>query len=107
MGDIIEFPNLHQENKSDLEALIDKAMNGIPAKDREKLKFQLIKTIDSYDVFFTTWSITLPKGAAEQTKKQLYDIAHQEHSRKMKMLADIIRLKIESLVNDYYQKQPL
>ena len=84
MGDIVEFPNKHQENKSDLEGLIDKAMEGIPDKDREKLKFALIKTIDSYDGFFTTWSISIPKGSDEKVKKQLYDIAHQEHSRKKK-----------------------
>ncbi len=102
MGEIVEFPAKHSENRSDLEALIDKAMKGIPEKDREKLKFELIKTIDSYDGFFTTWTLSLPKNAGEKTKKQLYDIAHQEHSRKMAMLADIIRLKIENLVNAYH-----
>jgi hypothetical protein len=101
MGEIVEFPAKHKENRSNLEGLIDKAMKGIPEKDRERLKFELIKTIDSYDGFFTTWSITLPKEVEEKTKKQLYDIAHQEHARKMKMLADIIRLKIDNLVNEY------
>ena len=105
MDNIIEFPNKQQQQRSDLEAIIDKAMEGIPERDREKLKFELIKTIDSYDSFFTTWSLTLPKGGDETMKKQLYDIAHQEHSRKMKMLGDIIRLKIENLVNDYFRKQ--
>ena len=75
-----------------------------PKKDREKLRFELIKTIDSYDPYFTEWSLTLPENGGDLLKQQIYDIAHQEHDRKMRMLADIIRLKIKVLVTDYQQQ---
>lgn len=101
---VILFPVQHQQDKSSLEDVIDKAMSKVPAKDREKLKFELIKTIDGYDSFFTEWTLKVPKDCGEDFKKQIYDIARQEHERKMLMLADIIKLKIEALVNEYFGK---
>lgn len=101
MSNIIEFPGRKKQSKSDLEAVIDQALSQIPVKRREKLKFELLKTIDSYDAFFTTWSLSIPKGASEAFKKQIYDIARQEHERKMMMLSEIIKLKIQVLVNEY------
>ncbi len=104
MSKIIQFPVQQKQNKSDLEVVIDKALSKVPGKDREKLKFQLIKTIDSYDTFFTEWSLSVPKEGSEDLKKQLYGIAHQEHARKMSMLADIIKLKIQVLVAEYQRR---
>lgn len=102
MTKIIQFPLSPKQKNSDLEAVIDDALQEIPnAKDREKLKFELIKTVDSYDAFFTEWSLSVPKDSSEELKKQIYDIAHQEHGRKMRMLADIIALKIKVLVAEY------
>ena len=103
MSNIIEFPATSQKNSSDLEALIDKELSKVRAKDREKLKFELIKMIDSYDAFFTEWRLTLPAEGEAQLKKELYDIAHIEHQRKMRMLSDIIRLKIKLMVCEYYR----
>jgi len=104
MSKVIPFPVPQKQNKSDLEAVIDTALSTIPEQDQEKLKFELIKTIDSYDAFFTEWSLSVPKEGSEALKKQLYDIAHQEHDRKMRMLADIIKLKIQVLVAEYRQR---
>ena len=104
MSEIIQFPVSNKQQKSDLDAVIDEALRAIPKKDREKLKFELIKTIDSYDTFFTEWSLTLPKDSSETLRKQIYDIAHQEHERKMRMLKDIMRLKIKVLVAEYQQR---
>jgi hypothetical protein len=101
MSKIIQFPVSKKKKSSDLEAVIDRALSAIPEKDREKVKFELIKTIDSYDEFFTEWSLNIPKDCNEDLKKQIYDIAHQEHDRKMRMLADIIKLKIQVLVAEY------
>ncbi len=101
MSKIIEFPVLKAEKTSDLELVIDKALVAIPKSDREKLRFELVKYIDSYDAFFTEWTLDLPEGSSELFKKQIYDIARQEHERKMMMLADIIRLRIKVLVADY------
>lgn len=103
MSKVIEFPIPKKQN-SDLESVIDKALSGIPKKDQEKLRFELIKTVDSYDAFFTEWSLTMPADSSETLRKQVYDIARQEHERKMRMLADIIRLKIKVLVAEYHQK---
>lgn len=103
MSEIIPFPIPKKPPGSELDAVIDKALASVPEKDREKLKFELIKTIDSYDGFFTEWSLSVPEDAQENLKKQIYDIAHQEHDRKMRMLADIIRLKIKVLVAQYRQ----
>ena len=105
MSEIIQFPVSNKQPKSDLDAVIDEALRAIPKKDREKLKFDLIKTIDSYDAFFTEWSLNLPDGSHEKFRKQIYDIAHQEHDRKMRMLKDIMKLKIKVLVAEYHQRK--
>lgn len=105
MSKIIDFPVKNTKNRSELESLIDQALVAIPARDRERLKFELIKTIDRYDGFFTEWSLQLPKDTDKQTLNQLDDIAHREHGRKLRMLADIIKLKIENLVNAYHHHQ--
>ena len=107
MSKIIQFPISNKQQSSDLETVIDIALSAIPKRDREKLRFELIKTVDSYDSFFTEWSLTVPADSHETLKKQIYDIAHQEHERKMRMLADIIRLKIKVLVAEYRQGAPL
>ena len=103
MSKIIQFPISNKQHTSDLEAVIDKALSGIPKHDREKLRFELVKTIDSYDSFFTEWSLQIPENSDETLKKQIYDIAHQEHAKKMRMLADIIRLKIRVLAAEYHR----
>lgn len=103
MSEIIQFPVSSNQNKSDLEVVINEELKAIPKKDREKLKFELIKMIDSYDAFFTEWSLSLPKDSNETLRKQIYDIAHQEHDRKMLMLKDIMKLKIKVLVAEYWQ----
>jgi hypothetical protein len=104
MSEIIQFPVSNKQQNSDQDATIEEALKAIPKKDREKLRFELIKTIDSYDGFFTQWSLSLPKDSSETLRKQIYDIAHQEHDRKMRMLKDIIRLKIKVLVAEYHQR---
>lgn len=76
----------------------------IPKKDREKIKFEILKLIDSYDDFFTEWNLSLPKDSSEAFRKQIYDISHQEHERKMRMLKDIMRLKTKVLVAEYYRR---
>ena len=105
MSEIIQFPDLNKQQKSDRETTIDEELKAIPKKDREKIRFELLKMIDSYDDFFTEWTIRLPKDSDERLRKQLYDIAHQEHDRKMRMLKDIIRLKLKVLVAEYYQRK--
>ena len=105
MSEIIQFPIQGKQQSSDLEAVIDKALSVIPKHDREKLRFELVKTIDSYDGYFTEWSLNVPPESSETFKKQIYDVAHQEHDRKMRMLDDIIKLKIQVLVADYYKKR--
>jgi len=103
MSEIIQFPISNKQQKSDIDAVIDETLSVIPKKDREKLRFELIKTIDSYDAFFTEWCLSLPEDSNETLRKQIYDIAHQEHDRKMRMLKDIMRLKIKVLVAEYRQ----
>lgn len=103
MSEIIQFPVPKKQQTLDLEGVVDKALSSIPKKDQGKLKFELIKTIDSYDGFFTEWSLSVPEDGSATLKQQIYDIAHQEHERKMRMLADIIRLKIKVLVAEYHQ----
>lgn len=105
MSEIIQFPVSNKQQKSDLDAVIDEVLSAIPRKDREKLRFELIKTIDSYDAFFTEWSLSLPEDSNETLRKQIYDIAHQEHDRKMRMLKDIMRLEIKVLVAEYHQRK--
>lgn len=105
MSEIIQFPVQSKQKNPDLEAVIDKALSTIPEREREKIRFDLIKTVDGYDAFFTEWSLSIPSESNETLKKQIYDIAHQEHDRKMRMLADIIRLKIQVLVAQYHQRR--
>ncbi|MBD9356088.1 hypothetical protein [Methylomonas albis] len=105
MSEIIPFPVSNRQQKSDLDLVIDEALKVIPRQDREKLRFELIKTIDSYDAFFTEWSLNLPEDSHETFRKQIYDIAHQEHDRKLRMLKDIMRLKIKVLVAEYQQRK--
>ena len=108
MSTIIQFPEVNRKSHSEfagVEAVIDKALTDIPKKDREKIRFELIKVIDGFDDFFTQWSLTVPADADETFKQQIYDIAHQEHSRKMRMLAEITRLRIKVLVAEYNQSK--
>jgi hypothetical protein len=105
MSEIIQFPVPNKQQKSDLDAVIDETLRTIPRHDREKLRFELIKTIDSYDAFFSEWSFSLPEDSNETLRKQIYDIAHQEHDRKIRMLKDIMRLKIKVLVAEYQQRK--
>lgn len=100
---IIQLPLTNKFQNSDLEQVIERELEAVPMQDREKLRFELIKTIDSYDPYFTQWTLTLSENVDETLKKQIYDIAHQEHDRKMNMLADIIKLKIQVLVAEYNQ----
>lgn len=104
MSKIIQFPVPKKKQNLDLEAVIEKSLHSIPKKDREKLKFELIKTIDSYDSFFTEWTLSIPANSSDELKQQIYDIAHAEHERKMRMLGDIIKLKIKVLVADYHHR---
>ena len=105
MSEIIQFPVSNKQQDSDRDAAIDEALKAIPKKDREKIRFELIKTIDSYDGFFTEWSLSLPEDSNETLRKQIYDIAHLEHERKMRMLKDIMKLKIKVLVAEYHQRK--
>jgi hypothetical protein len=105
MSEIIQVPGSNKQQNSDRDAAINEELKSIPKKDREKIRFELIKMIDSYDGFFTEWTINLPEGSDETFKKQLYDIAHQEHDRKMRMLKDMMRLKIKVLVAEYHQRK--
>jgi hypothetical protein len=105
MSEILQFPGTGKQHGSDVESAIEKALNGLPKPDKEKIRFELIKTIDHYDGFFTVWSLNVPEDADETFKKQIYDIAHQEHARKMQMLDDIVKLKVRLLVAEYYQRR--
>lgn len=105
MSKIVQFPVSHEQQKSDLDAVIDETLLSVPKHDREKLRFDLIKTIDSYGAFFTEWPLNLPKDCDETLRKQIYDIAHQEHGRKMRMLKDIMQLKIKVLVAEYQKRK--
>ncbi len=105
MSKIVQFPVSYEQQKSDLDAVIDETLLAVPKNDREKLRFDLIKTIDSYGAFFTEWSLNLPKDGDETLRKQIYDIAHQEHGRKMRMLKDIMQLKIKVLVAEYQKRK--
>lgn len=101
MTQIIEFPIQNNQQLHDQDADIEAVLASVPAKDREKIRFELIKTIDSYDSFFTQWTLSIPENAEEAFKKQIYDLAHQEHGRKMRMLRDIMLLKVKVLVAEY------
>lgn len=101
MSQIIEFPIPASHSKREYDADIEEALACIPPKSREKLRFELIKTVDSYDGYFTQWSLSLPENTDETLKKQIYDLAHQEHGRKMRMLKDIMLFKAKVLVSEY------
>ena len=103
MSTVIPFPVKSTKKGSDIDTVIEETLISIPKGDREKIRFELVKTIDSYDPFFSEWVITIPEDSTEELKKQIYDIARQEHERKMMMLADIVRLKIKVLVDEYHR----
>lgn len=105
MSEILQFPVSNKQQNSDHDSVIEQELKSIPKKDREKIRFELVKTIDSYDGFFTEWPLSLPEDSNETLRKQLYDIAHQEHDRKMRMLKDIMRLKAKVLVTEYHQRK--
>ncbi|WP_412479489.1 hypothetical protein [Azonexus sp. IMCC34839] len=105
MTHIIEFPIANNLRGHDYDADIDEILASIPPKSREKLRFELIKTIDSYDTYFTQWSLSFPEGCDETLRKQIYDLAHQEHGRKMRMLKDIMRLKAMVLVSEFHKSR--
>ena len=98
MSQIIHFPLANAQRSHDYDTDIEEALKSIPSKDREKLRFELIKTIDSYDAFFTQWSLSFSDNGDEALKKPIYDIAHQEYGRKVRMLKDIMVLKAKVLV---------
>ena len=105
MTRIIEFPIANNLRSHDYDADIDEILASVPPKSREKLRFELIKTIDSYDAYFTQWSLSFPETCDETLRKQIYDLAHQEHGRKMRMLKDIMRLKAMVLVSEYHKSK--
>ena len=104
MSEIIQFPTPNKQQNSEIDEIIEQELMAIAERDRAKLRFELIKTIDSYDSFFTEWNLTIPEDCDEIFRKQIYDIAHSEHERKMRMLKDIMKLKIKELVSEYYRK---
>jgi len=101
MAQIIEFPIPNNQRSRDYDADIEEILASAPSKSREKLRFELIKMIDSYDACFTPWSLIFPEACDETLKKQIYDLAHQEHGRKIRMLKDIMLLKAKVLVSEY------
>ena len=105
MTHIIEFPIANNPRSHDYDADIDEILASVPPKRREKLRFELIKTIDSYDAYFTQWSLSFPEACDETLRKQIYDLAHQEHGRKMRMLKDIMRFKAMILVSEYHKSK--
>lgn len=105
MTHIIEFPIANNLRGHDYDADIDEILASIPPKSREKIRFELIKTIDSYDTYFTQWSLSFPEACDETLRKQIYDLAHQEHGRKMRMLKDIMRLKAMVLVSEFHKSR--
>ena len=105
MTRIIEFPIANNLRSHDYDADIDEILASVPPKSREKLRFELIKTIDGYGANFTQWSLSFPEACDETLRKQIYDLAHQEHGRKMRMLKDIMRLKAMVLVSQYHKSK--
>src|SRR5664279_1284696 len=99
MTQIIDFPAPNNQRNHDYDADIEAVLASIPLKNREKLRFELIKTIDSYDAYFTQWTLSF-EASDETLKKQIYDQAHQEHGRKIRMLKDIMLLKAKVLVSE-------
>ncbi|MCP5419926.1 MAG: hypothetical protein H6970_07245 [Gammaproteobacteria bacterium] len=49
----------------------------VPATDREKLRFELIKAIDSYGSYFTQWPVDMPAIEDATLRKQFFDTARQ------------------------------
>ena len=105
MSQIIEFPIANNQRSQDYDADIEEILAPIPPKTREKLRFELIKTINGYDAYFTQWSLSFPESCDETLKKQIYDLAHQEHGRKIRMLKDIMLLKAKVLVSEYHRSK--
>ena len=105
MSEIIQFPVSNEQQKTARDTVIDEELKSVPKKDREKIRFELLKLIDSYDDFFQEWTLSLPKDSSETLRKQIYDISHQEYERKMRMLKDIMRLKAKVLVMQYHQRK--
>lgn len=105
MAKIIDFPVLNSQQNHDYDADVEEILASIPLKSREKLRFELIRTIDGYDAYFTQWSLSFPEAGDETLKKQIYDLAHQEHGRKVRMLKDIMRLKAKVLVLEFHKSK--
>ena len=105
MTQIIEFPVPNNQRNHDYDADIDEILASVTLKKREKIRFELIKTIDSYGAYFTPWSLNFPEGGDETLKKQIYDLAHQEHGRKIRMLKDIMLLKAKVLVSEFHKSR--
>ena len=103
MTQIIEFPVPNNQRNHDYDADIDEILASVPLKKREKIRF--VKTIDSYGAYFTSWSLNFPEGGDETLKKQIYDQAHQEHGRKIRMLKDIMLLKEKVLVSEFHKSR--
>jgi hypothetical protein len=105
MTRIIDFPVQHNQRNHDYDGDIEDILASIPPKTREKLRFELIKTINGYDAYFTQWSLSFPEASDETVKKQIYDLAHQEHGRKIRMLKDIMLLKAKVLVSEFHRSR--
>lgn len=103
MSQIIQFP-IPDQRGHDYDADVEALLAALPPKTREKIRFELIRTIDGYGEYFTQWSLSFPDGCDETLKKQIYDIAHAEHGRKVRMLKDIMLLKAQVLVDDYLKR---
>ncbi len=103
MSQIIQFP-IPDQRGHDYDADVEALLAALPPKTREKIRFELIRTIDGYGEYFTQWSLSFPEGCDETLKKQIYDIAHEEHGRKVRMLKDIMLLKAQVLVDDYLKR---
>lgn len=103
MSQIIQFP-MPDQRGHDYDADVEALLAALPPKAREKIRFELIRTIDGYGEYFTQWSLSFPDGCDETLKKQIYDIAHEEHGRKVRMLKDIMLLKAQVLVDDYLKR---
>lgn len=104
MSQIIEFPKARIPTPDDYSAFVENELSSVPVKDRPRLRFELLKAIDSYGPLFSQWPSTLTDVQDIELKKQLHQVANQEHRRKLSMLKDIIRLKVQVLVAQYHAK---
>ncbi|MCB1886375.1 MAG: hypothetical protein KDH20_02100 [Rhodocyclaceae bacterium] len=104
MSQIIPFP-IPDHSGHDYDGDADAILAAVPQKDREKLRFELIRTIDGYGAHFTQWTLDFPPDCDERLRKQIYDIAHEEHRRKVLMLKDIMLLKARVLVAEYFDRR--